>query len=332
MDAKELDVLRFRAPEAINAIIYRLGHKYDNTYLVNSKELFDNMSPGKVTDNSLFTDHLHPNLDGFFLIASAFYNEIMNTGILGRPDHRIPADSIKKEIPVTPVDSVYGSLVILFMKEEWPFLEPASFDKYKAKSYPEILGIRMFLKQINWEMAMDSLYRYYLKNSNFPEAIKVAKSVCLEHPYESRLSEEVGQLYLNLGIYHESRYYYKKAFEINPSIENARKMVLILMQLDNLEESARYLQYLAKREPNDQMNKRLLEKVGEVTILKKKALSNPEDIGIQTSLAGFYLYIGNLPVARMHLEKALTIDPSDKISRLLMNELHNQEASRKKPH
>jgi Tfp pilus assembly protein PilF len=80
------------------------------------------------------------------------------------------------------------------------------------------------------------------------------------------------------------------------------------------------------------MNKRLLEKVGEVTILKKKALSNPEDIGIQTSLAGFYLYIGNLPVARMHLEKALTIDPSDKISRLLMNELHNQEASRKKPH
>ncbi len=215
------------------------------------------------------------------------------------------------------------------MKEEWPFFEPAGFNKDKAKSYPEILGIRMFLKQINWEMAMDSLYRYYLNNHNIPEALKVAKSVCLEHPYESPLSEEVGKLYLDMANYYQAHYYYKRAFEISPSVETARKNVLILMQLDKPEESVVYLQYLGQKDPGDPMNKRLLEKAREVFNLKKQALKEPGNIDIQTRLAGYYMYIGNHTKARIHLNRALAINPDDKISHLLMNELDKQDASKK---
>jgi len=131
--------------------------------------------------------------------------------------------------------------------------------------------------------------------------------------------------------YKESLYYYKRAFEIKPQVETARKIVLNLLQLDYLEESLKFLEFLTKKEPNDNMNKRLMEKVREVVSLKKKAVIEPENIGIQTRLAGYYLYIGNQPEARIHIDNALAINPDDKISRLLQKELEKLIASKKPP-
>jgi lysophospholipase L1-like esterase len=182
--AKDLDVLRFRAPEAINTIIRKLCIKYDNIHFVQSKKKFIANSPHGIIGNELFIDHLHPNISGYFLISDAFYDALQNAKIFGEYNQTIAVDSIKKDMPVTMVDSVYGGLVILFMKEEWPFFEPASYDKNKPKSYPEKLAVMIFLKQINWEQAMDSLYRYYLGNGKVSEAIKVAKAVDYEHPNE----------------------------------------------------------------------------------------------------------------------------------------------------
>ena len=120
-NAKELDVLRFRAPEAINAIIKKLCFKYSNVHFVESKKEFIANSPHGVIGNELFIDHLHPNITGYFLISDAFYNAMQNAKIFGECNQLIAVDRIKKEMPVTLVDSVYGGLVILFMKEEWPF-------------------------------------------------------------------------------------------------------------------------------------------------------------------------------------------------------------------
>jgi len=321
-NAKELDVLRFRAPEAINAIIKKLCFKYSNVHFVESKKEFIANSPHGVIGNELFIDHLHPNITGYFLISDAFYNAMQNAKIFGECNQLIAVDRIKKEMPVTLVDSVYGGLVILFMKEEWPFFEPASYDKNKPKSYAEKLAVMIFLKQLNWEQAMDSLYRFYLGNGKVSEAIKVAKEVYYEHPNEWRISSEIGKLYLDIHNVNEALYYYKKAFYNSNRVDLARKIVLLLLQSDNLDVTKEYLAYIRQNDQSDRMSVELLRDIDEIALLKKELLESTQNIEITNALASYYLHFGNVETARKYLDKSLAINANNNVSAKLLKELN----------
>ena len=321
-NAKELDVLRFRAPEAINTIIKKLCFKYNNIHFVESKKKFIANSPHGIIGNELFIDHLHPNIPGYFLISDAFYDALQNAKIFGEYNQTIAVDRIKKEMPVTTVDSVYGGLVILFMKEEWPFFEPASYDKNKPKSYPEKLAVMIFLKQLNWEQAMDSLYRFYLGNGKVSEAIKVAKEVDYEHPDEWRISSEIGKLYLDIQDYNEALYYYKKAFYYDNRVDLARKIVLLLLQSDKLDETKQYLAYIRKNDQSDRMSVQLLRDLDEIASLKKELLESPRNIEITNALANYYLHFGNVETARKYIDKSLAINANNNVSAKLLQELN----------
>jgi tetratricopeptide (TPR) repeat protein len=320
--AKEFDVLRFRAPEEINAIIEKLCIKYNNIHFVESKKKFIANSPNGIIGNELFIDHLHPNIPGYFLISDAFYDALQRAKIFGEVSQTISVDSIKKEMPVTTVDSVYGGLVILFMKEEWPFYEPASYNKNKPKSYPEKLAVMIFLKQLNWEQAMDSLYRFYLGSGKVSEAIKVAKEVDYEHPDEWEISSEIGKLYLDIRNYDEALYYYKKAFYHNNRVDLARKIVLLLLQSDNLDETKQYLAYIRQNDQSDMMSIQLLRDIDKIASLKKELLESPQNIEITNALANYYFHFGNVEATRKYIEKSLAINAKNNVSAKLLKELN----------
>ena len=70
--AKEADGLRFRAPEAINAVVRQLAGEFESVTLVDVHEAVRRSSPGGIEGKALFTDHLHPNATGYALIADTF--------------------------------------------------------------------------------------------------------------------------------------------------------------------------------------------------------------------------------------------------------------------
>ncbi len=327
-NAKELDVLRFRAPEAINSIINKLCVKYDNIHFVESRKNFIANSPHGILGNELFTDHLHPNIPGYFLISDAFFDALQNSGIFREKGQIIPVDTIRNEMPVTKVDSAYGGLVVLFMKEEWPFYEPAKYDRDKPKSYPEKLAVMMFLKQLNWEQAMDSLSVFYLNNGNITEAIKVAKEVEYEHPHEWKIPGEIGKLYLEMHNLTEALYYNKKAFNYSNRVDLARKIVLVLLQMDNLEEAQHYLTFIIQNDPSDQKGIQLLKKVREISGLKKQSLEDPHNIEVTNALASFYLYLGNMETARKYIDKSLAINAYDIESTKLLKDLNRLKSTK----
>ena len=122
-NAKEMDALRFRAPDAINAIIESFCLKYSNIHFVDSKKKFITNSDHGILDNKLFVEHLHPTLLGYFLISDAFFDVLLDTKIFGKCEKIIPSDSIRKELPLTAIDSLTGrnntlllrNLVFLFL-------------------------------------------------------------------------------------------------------------------------------------------------------------------------------------------------------------------------
>lgn len=71
-ESKELDGIRFRAPEAINAFILE-SSKRKGVNLVDTQKILREASISGIEDETIFTDHLHPNVYGHIMMADLFY-------------------------------------------------------------------------------------------------------------------------------------------------------------------------------------------------------------------------------------------------------------------
>ena len=79
--AKDLDALRFRAPEKINEIIKKLAEKF-NCGLINVDSIFNANSPDGIVGNNLTVDHLHPSLSGYLLMGKIYFEAMQRNGFL----------------------------------------------------------------------------------------------------------------------------------------------------------------------------------------------------------------------------------------------------------
>lgn len=70
--AKDLDGLKFRAPESINQIIREKATEYEQVHYVPVYETFVEHSPNGIVGNELMLEHLHPNAKGYFLMGASF--------------------------------------------------------------------------------------------------------------------------------------------------------------------------------------------------------------------------------------------------------------------
>ncbi|MGB5849288.1 MAG: SGNH/GDSL hydrolase family protein, partial [Ignavibacteriaceae bacterium] len=70
--AKELDALRFRAPQKMNEVIDNLRKEFGYA-VVDMDSLFRIHSTNGIVGYNLTVDHLHPNIDGYKLMAKAFF-------------------------------------------------------------------------------------------------------------------------------------------------------------------------------------------------------------------------------------------------------------------
>jgi hypothetical protein len=79
--AKDLDGLRFRAPQKINEVINSLGKQFGCPIVDVFKE-FNNSSPDKIVGSNLMTDHLHPTFEGYKLIGELYFREMERNKLL----------------------------------------------------------------------------------------------------------------------------------------------------------------------------------------------------------------------------------------------------------
>ena len=89
--AKDLDGLKFRAPESINQIIRKKARAYEQVYYVPVYETFVEHSPNGIIGNELMLEHLHPNAKGYFLMGASFAQAMLESDRLN--DLIIPSTS-----------------------------------------------------------------------------------------------------------------------------------------------------------------------------------------------------------------------------------------------
>ncbi|MGG7664723.1 hypothetical protein [Dyadobacter sp. BHUBP1] len=243
--AKELDALRFRAPEALNTIIKDIAHTHKGVTLVHTRGLFEKHSAAGILGKETLLEHVHPNLQGYALLSEAFYQALRQTGLLPASSAEMPFEVLKKQMPITPVDYLKGEYEMMILKEGWPFNIPMSAEEKREKTEEEKLAGALVVKQISWRDAMARLQRHYAAAKDTAGMLRVAEALVLDDPLNSVYFDNAGKLSIAMGLHRQAVNYLSKAFRMENSFERARMLFVILLRMDRPEEALPYVRYAA---------------------------------------------------------------------------------------
>ncbi len=215
--AKDRDELRFRAPEVFNDVLKSLGDG-DAVTLVDTQQALAAASPNRVVGETIMLEHLHPTLDGYFLIADAFYNAIVDSGLIGEPSVPTDRQTARAEVPVSALDENFGDYKVARLRADWPFVDtPWEPELPEPDGYAEELAQQLFRQQTSW-----------------PEA-----TLALRDYYRARDPDEHLRLALILS----------DAFPFLPDLQTTA--ATLLLRRERAREALNYAYRAATREPND---------------------------------------------------------------------------------
>jgi tetratricopeptide (TPR) repeat protein len=320
--ARDFDALRFRAPTKINQLIREKAGRFNNVRLVDCEKLFRDHSPGYIIGDELVLEHVHPNLNGYFLIQEAFYKELSKSGILG-PENKEEKNWTLAQMPITKVDSLYGLYCTWLLKEGWPFYDKTIPKVNKDKTFEENVAGGLAVKQYSWGDAMNSLFKYYIEKKDERNALKITEGLVLEFPYDYRMSERAMKIAANLDDYHLSNFYALKADELCPTGETAKQLFINYLKMDQPENALPYI--VKAQSANSPVNLVPLKAlVSHLIVLKKQLNESIADVNLLNGIAECYYQIGNYAVADRYNSQSLKQNSTGKEALALQRRLKNE--------
>ncbi|MEN8156095.1 MAG: tetratricopeptide repeat protein [Bacteroidota bacterium] len=222
--AKELDAVRFRASEEVNSIIRELSMEY-GSYDVSMLNHFQAASPHGIIGNNLMTEHVHPNIEGNFLMADAFYSEIVQSGIFGEVDtsRLYPSEYYKINWGYTALDSLQAHHRIANLKSHWPFVraDNNSADyrlSYRPKSKVDSIAFTAFkdpgqsIDELRLELA-----RWYEARGDHYAAYREYEALLCTNPYLAVNYRDAASSLIRLGHLPLALEYFKRSLAYEPS-------------------------------------------------------------------------------------------------------------------
>lgn len=184
--ARDHDVLRFRAPSAINEVIRELAQA-TNAHLVDTEARLAAESGNGLIGSELMLEHLHPNVEGYFLIADQFYLALRDSGVLGEMPRFIPTDAARREIPVLRAERYFQHAAIAHLKSDFPFSDTPREPELPPISGPlDELGHAFYTDSIDW-FEMAEAERDLLADDPLARAI-ASRLIADARPYRSDLN------------------------------------------------------------------------------------------------------------------------------------------------
>jgi tetratricopeptide (TPR) repeat protein len=224
--AKDLDCIRFRASEEINEIIQQLALKYD-AYLVPMKDNYEQSSANKLIGNNLLTEHVHPNIDGYFLMADAFFNELAESRIIGEelsPVYYKNSSYYKKNWGYTELDSLVGIHLVNIMRSYWPFQSYEATSQhyrntYKPRSLVDSLAFEVATSpSVKIDEAHLKMADFYKKRGDYYKAFKEYYANVKYDPFQARYYNEAVQCLSLIYDFTQALKLLNKSLELKKSL------------------------------------------------------------------------------------------------------------------
>jgi tetratricopeptide (TPR) repeat protein len=268
--AKDLDELRFRAPEEFNKIIHRVAAEFSSP-VVPMRIYFEKASPNGLVGDSLMTDHLHPNIRGYFLMADAFFNTMHdNNFISDRWDlTKVKPDSVyRREWGLSKLDTVYAELGIRILKGGWPFQHKSEPNLALREFHPKnevdsMAAAVLFKNKLNLESAHLELAKRYTQQGLYPLVFQEYKSLYYIVPSEVIFYERAAEALRRMNRYSEALSVLFQASKVRETDTGNRMIGLLLMHDGNVTQAIPYLEKAMISLPNDPL---LLQNLGSAYI------------------------------------------------------------------
>lgn len=219
--AKDLDCIHFRASEDLNAIINDLSQKYGAT-LIPMKQIFEAESPHGLIGNNLITEHLHPNIDGYFLIADAFYSAIIDKQLIGKlnPQNFKSTEYYRSNWGFTELDSLTAVLSVNKIKAGWPFKPEGEANNFITDYKPKGIVDSLAYQSVRYtDITPESAHRFLAKvyiAQNAPEkAVREYMANLRIQPYNIDNYIDAGNLLFQTGQYDKALEILLQALKIN---------------------------------------------------------------------------------------------------------------------
>ncbi len=304
--AKDLDALRWRAPEQINKIILKLGNKF-NYPVINLDSIFIESSPENITGDYLIMDHLHPNLKGYQIIGDAFFYEAAKSGFLPESNREFIDNAQQysfdsKQFHFTKIDSTIAQYQVIILKSDWPYVKEKKSDVEKLRAlnmqtFSDTLAFLVGKRDLSWEEAHIKLSHWFIKMGD----------------------KEAGKKEMNviIGEYPENAYYYRLAANQLIDFKKFDDAYPYLTKLNELKKDAFSTKWLGVIE--------LLKNNTEAAIsfLSESLKYNSSDAQVLYNLAGAYTIINDYETALQLVKNCLIIDPNYNQAIDLRNQLVN---------
>ena len=187
--AKDLDAIRFRAPESINKIIAELTDSF-NLYQVSLKSLFEENSPHGLIGNNLMAEHLHANIEGHFLMAEGFFNALRKYKMIDNNWDSLnikPRSYYRANWGYTELDSMIAEIKIKHLKAGWPFKPDTTVNNfiftYKPNGMIDSLAfMAVKYSNVSLENVHKSLAKFYESKGELKKASGEYLSLAYMYP------------------------------------------------------------------------------------------------------------------------------------------------------
>ncbi len=290
--AKDLDLLKFRAPEAINDVIRQMANE-THTPLVKADSLFTALSPDGIPGDTLFWEHLHPTALGYYHLASAFTRALVAGGwITGdvATDTLLPFQP--DSLGICWLDLAYADYSIGHLTGRWPFHD---FHRVPLVLHTADATLRHIVEEtharrLRWNEACYTTASYFWRIGRMRDALTTYEAMLDEYPFSYYTNYLTGSLLNTMGQRARAMEYYRRSVASNGAYERSRlDLGLLEVNAGNPDEAIRQL-------------RQVLALTGNGREVQVRA-------NAYYGLAAAYANRGEMDPARRNLDEALRLVP-----------------------
>jgi len=182
--ARDLDALPFRAPGEFNQIIRRVCAE-NQVPVVEIEKAFAAASPDGLIGDNLILEHLHPNVEGHFIIADAFCHAMSDHNLIQPAaswpwQHDLPREQLIARAYVTDLDLEIANQRIQQLTSRYPFRQVKKIAVTSDAEYAKVLSSMaqaILRHQISWNEAHYRVADYLGQKGRMEEAEREYRAV-----------------------------------------------------------------------------------------------------------------------------------------------------------
>lgn len=235
--ARDFDGLRFRASSELNNIIRQICSN-DQIPLVDIEKKFNEEAMDGIPGKDLFWEHVHPKLNGYFLMAKEMCQILAQYEMIVPKDkwnwNLDKTDSEYRQLAgVTPLDEEVADISMNILKSRWPFTYPEKSYRFEPQDEVQRTAWDYINGKLGWRSAHERLGNYYSQSKKLFEAEQEVLAVAKQFPYDPSFYLTVARLQTQQKKYREAAETYEKVLRFYEDPEVRVKAGIVYLEDQN---------------------------------------------------------------------------------------------------